>query len=79
MSEYTKKWSDEETKRLISSLELLPPLWDVHSVHYHNRNTKRKALAELAEFAVEDAEVQRKLHILRSQYQQLASANEYHC
>ena len=71
MSEYTKKWSDEETKHLISSLELLPSLWDVHSVHYRNRNTKRKALAELAaEFAVEDAEVQWKLHILRSQYQQ---------
>ena len=58
-------------KCLISSLELLPVLWDVHSVHYCNRNTKQKALVELvAEFAVEDVEVQWKLHILHSQYQQ---------
>ena len=61
----------EETKDLIAKFELLPLLWDVHSVHYRNRNAKQKALAELAEqFFVDTAEVQRKLHILRSQYQQ---------
>ena len=67
----SKKWSEEETKALISKFELLPSLWDVHSTEYKNRTVKQRELAELAaDFGVDAAEVQRKLHILRSQYQQ---------
>ena len=55
---------------LILKIEVSPVLWDVHSAEYRNK-TKQKAIEELAmEFGVDGAEIQRKLHILRSQFQQ---------
>ncbi len=67
MANSSRKWSEEEITTFILKLEMFPALWDVHSAEYRNRNVKQKALEE---FCMEGAEIQRKLHILRSQYQQ---------
>ena len=66
----SRKWLEEETTTLVLKIEVSPVLWDIRSTEYRNIKIKQKAIEELAmEFGVDGAEIQRKLHILCSQFQ----------
>lgn len=64
-----KLWSMTDTNQLIFMYENRPELWNVKSKHYKNRMKKQYALNEMAEtFSVTIEEVYRKLHNLRTQF-----------
>lgn len=64
-------WSKEETYSLIESIQECPELWNVKAKEYRDRNKKQKALKNLAEkYDTTEAEIQRKLHNLRTQFNQ---------
>ena len=42
-----KKWSTEETNKLIDAYEARPCLWDVYRPEYHDRQVTSKAKAEI--------------------------------
>ena len=66
-----KSWTEDEVKDLISKWESYPELWDVKNKLYKNRITKQKALRHFAtEFNTVESEVTRKLHNLRTQFNQ---------
>lgn len=64
-----KLWSMTDTNQLIFMYENRPELWNVKCKHYKNRMKKQYALNEMAEtFSVTIEEVYRKLHNLRTQF-----------
>lgn len=64
-------WSKEDTFALISIFEGYPELWQIKSKMYRDRVKKQKALKCIAEKCdTTEAEVQRKLHNLRTQANQ---------
>nr|CAH7756583.1 unnamed protein product [Callosobruchus chinensis] len=65
------KWTREDTCLLIENFELYPELWNVHSAEFKDRIKKQHALQKLADlFNTSTAEIQRKLHNLRTQVNQ---------
>ena len=65
------EWIREEIEQLITEYEARPLLWDVLSVDYRNRIKKAETWTSLAEkMGKEVAEVQRKMHNLRNQFNQ---------
>lgn len=65
----TKKWSDLETKKLITLYEENELLWNVTLKDYRNRVKKHEAFRDISEkLKIDITEVQRKIHNLRSQY-----------
>lgn len=61
-------WTKERTTELIEKFESSPELWDTTSKLYRDRAKKEAAVTKLAEhFSVTSAEINRKLHNLRTQ------------
>lgn len=66
----SREWSREETIQLIGFYECNPCLWDNRHADYKNRNKKSSVLNSIAqEFSTTENEISRKLHNLRSQWQ----------
>nr|CAH7722544.1 unnamed protein product [Callosobruchus chinensis] len=64
-------WTREDTCLLIENFELYPELWNVHTAEFKDRIKKQNALQTLADlFNTSTAEIQRKLHNLRTQVNQ---------
>ncbi|XP_076664793.1 uncharacterized protein LOC143367058 [Andrena cerasifolii] len=61
-----KNWLEEEVKELISQWELYPELWAVKNEVYKNRIKKQLA----KKFNTTYSEISRKLHNLRTQFNQ---------
>nr|CAH7745742.1 unnamed protein product [Callosobruchus chinensis] len=58
----------EDTCLLIENFELYPGLWNVYTTEFKDRIKKQNALQKLADlFSTSTAEIQRKLHNLRTQ------------
>ena len=45
----TRKWTEEETEKLIDLLEKNTCLWDVSKKEYHLKNKKEKALSDMSD------------------------------
>lgn len=62
-------WTRDKIKLLISSLEELPHLWDVSQIDYKNRLKRTASIEQLAQqFNTDSGEISRKLHNLRTQF-----------
>lgn len=66
-----KTWSRKEIFSLIAQWEHHPELWDMKNKNFRNKIKKQKLIAELAsKFNVDESEINRKLHNLRTQFHQ---------
>lgn len=45
----TRKWTEEETEKLIDLLEKNTCLWDVSTKEYHLKNKREKALSDMSD------------------------------
>nr|CAH7733195.1 unnamed protein product [Callosobruchus chinensis] len=64
-------WTREDTCLLIENFELHPELCNVHTAEFKDRIKKQNALQKLADlFNTSTAEIQSKLHNLRTQVNQ---------
>ena len=45
----TRKWTEEETEKLIDLLEKNTCLWDVSNKEYHLKNKREKALRDMSD------------------------------
>nr|CAH7726861.1 unnamed protein product [Callosobruchus chinensis] len=64
-------WAREDTYLLIENFDLYPELWNEHTAEFKDRIKKRNALQKFGDlFNASTAEIQRKLHNLRTQVNQ---------
>nr|CAH7747645.1 unnamed protein product [Callosobruchus chinensis] len=61
-------WTRGDMCLLIENFELYPEFWNVHTAEFKDRIKKQSALQKLADlFNTSTADIQRKLHNLRTQ------------
>ena len=64
-----KEWVNLETEQLIHEYQNRHELWDMQCINYRNKRRKKEVVAKLAtKFKTTDAEIVRKLHNLRNQF-----------